>query len=421
MGHKCFTRKIAYLLAGVALVVSSFDVQASQTGKSIDELEKEKQKAQEWVGELNEQKNSLQGDLEEFNRQLSDISVQINDLEEQIKEKETAIEVTGEELEEAESTRKSQYERMKLRIQFIYEKGNVNIISVFLGSKSLSDFLNKAEYVGEINRYDNELLDTYQKTCKQVAEKEEQLKTEKSDLVALQEDMEQKKEEVSGLVARTQENIQAKQKEITGAQGTISQYETQIAEMKAYEEELERKKAQEAKRLAEEQKKKAEEQKKKEEAQKAAQAQNAASGQNTQSKPQTAAPPQDTKPDKEETSSGGGTAPSNASDLAMLAALVECEAGGESYEGQLAVASVVVNRVKSGSFPNTISGVIYQGGQFSPVASGRFAVVLSNGANSSCTQAASAALSGGTNIGCLYFCRASSGVAGTVIGNHVFY
>ena len=169
MGHKCFTRKIAYLLAGVALVVSSFDVQASQTGKSIDELEKEKQKAQEWVGELNEQKNSLQGDLEEFNRQLSDISVQINDLEEQIKEKETAIEVTGEELEEAESTRKSQYERMKLRIQFIYEKGNVNIISVFLGSKSLSDFLNKAEYVGEINRYDNELLDTYQKTCKQVA------------------------------------------------------------------------------------------------------------------------------------------------------------------------------------------------------------------------------------------------------------
>ena len=112
---------------------------------------------------------------------------------------------------------------------------------------------------------------------------------------------------------------------------------------------------------------------------------------------------------------------SNASDLAMLAALVECEAGGESYEGQLAVASVVVNRVKSGSFPNTISGVIYQGGQFSPVASGRFAVVLAKGANGSCTKAAGAALSGNTNINALFFCRASSGVEGTVIGNHVFY
>ena len=111
----------------------------------------------------------------------------------------------------------------------------------------------------------------------------------------------------------------------------------------------------------------------------------------------------------------------NASDSGMLAGIVECEAGGESYEGQLALASVVVNRVKSGSFPNTISGVIYQGGQFSPVASGRFAVVLARGASGSCVQAANAALSGNTNISALYFCRASSGVPGTVIGNHVFY
>ena len=105
----------------------------------------------------------------------------------------------------------------------------------------------------------------------------------------------------------------------------------------------------------------------------------------------------------------------------MLAALVECEAGGEGYEGQWAVASVVINRVKSGSFPNTVSGVIYQGGQFSPVASGRFAMVLARGAGSSCTKAASAALSGNLWGSYLYFCRASSGVDGTVLGNHVFY
>ena len=119
--------------------------------------------------------------------------------------------------------------------------------------------------------------------------------------------------------------------------------------------------------------------------------------------------------------SGGGAVASNASDLAMLAALVECEAGGESYEGQLAVASVVVNRVKSGSFPNTVSGVIYQGGQFTPVASGRFAMVLAKGAGASCKQAAGAALAGNTNVSFLFFCRASSGVEGTIIGNHVFY
>ena len=218
--------------------------------------------------------------------------------------------------------------------------------------------------------------------------------------MALQEDMEQKKEEVNSLIAKTQSSISAKQEEISDAQKTVNEYETQIAKMKAYEEELERKKAEEAKKKAAEQ----------EAARKKAQQQNTAQsggaqGDNSQKTP----------------ASSGNSAPANAGDLAMLAALVECEAGGESYEGQLAVASVVVNRVHSGAFPNTISGVIYQSGQFTPVASGRFAMVLSRGASGSCTKAASAALSGGGNVSCLYFCRASSGVAGTVIGNHVFY
>ena len=109
------------------------------------------------------------------------------------------------------------------------------------------------------------------------------------------------------------------------------------------------------------------------------------------------------------------------SDLDLLAALIYCEAGGESYAGQLAVGAVVMNRVKSSSYPNTISGVIYQSGQFSPASSGKLARVLANGtATSSCYTAAAEALSGVSNIGsCLHF-HAGSG-SGTQIGNQVFY
>lgn len=117
--------------------------------------------------------------------------------------------------------------------------------------------------------------------------------------------------------------------------------------------------------------------------------------------------------------SGGGTV--NASDVAMLAALIQCEAGGESYEGKLAVGSVVMNRVDSSYFPDTVVGVIYQSGQFSPVASGRFAVVLSSGADASCVQAATEVLSGTRTLNCLYFRRNNGLINGTVIGNHVFY
>lgn len=123
-----------------------------------------------------------------------------------------------------------------------------------------------------------------------------------------------------------------------------------------------------------------------------------------------------------ETVAASGTAVSaSADDLTLLAALIQCEAGGESYEGQLAVGAVVMNRVRSGSFPNSVSGVIYQSGQFSPASSGKLSRVLGSGSISgSCYQAAQAAMNGGDNTGgALYFHAGSSG--GTVIGHQVFY
>ncbi len=108
-------------------------------------------------------------------------------------------------------------------------------------------------------------------------------------------------------------------------------------------------------------------------------------------------------------------------DVTLLAALIYCEAGGEPYEGQLAVGAVVVNRLNAG-YASSISGVIYQPYQFSPASSGRLASALRSGsASASCVQAAQEALSGVSNVGgCLNFHRAN-GSAGTVIGHHVFF
>jgi outer membrane biosynthesis protein TonB len=108
-------------------------------------------------------------------------------------------------------------------------------------------------------------------------------------------------------------------------------------------------------------------------------------------------------------------------DVTLLGALIQCEAGGECYEGQLAVGAVVMNRLRSG-YAGSISGVIYQSGQFSPVSSGRLASVLASGVSGSCLQAAQEAINGVDNVGgAKYFRSASSGQSGVVIGNHVFY
>ncbi len=106
----------------------------------------------------------------------------------------------------------------------------------------------------------------------------------------------------------------------------------------------------------------------------------------------------------------------------LLAALIQCEAGGESYEGQLAVASVVMNRVRSGAYPNSIHGVIYASGQFTPAMNGKVNAVYEAGSySSSCLTAAQEAIAGTSNVGDLTHFRRNDGREGLVIGHHVFY
>lgn len=107
-------------------------------------------------------------------------------------------------------------------------------------------------------------------------------------------------------------------------------------------------------------------------------------------------------------------------DVTLLSAIIYCEAGGEPYEGQLAVGAVVVNRVQSKAYPNSISAVIYQKGQFTPAASGKLAKVLASGKGSQCRQAALEALSGKDNTGGALSFHAGKG-SGTVIGTQTFY
>lgn len=109
-------------------------------------------------------------------------------------------------------------------------------------------------------------------------------------------------------------------------------------------------------------------------------------------------------------------------DLRLLAALIHCEAGSETYNGKLAVGAVVMNRVRSGAYPNTISGVIFASGQFTPAMNGKVARVYTNGnfANG-CYEAAQAAINGETNVGGATHFRRAGNHDGILIDNQVFW
>ncbi|WP_162300655.1 cell wall hydrolase [Anaerosacchariphilus polymeriproducens] len=375
-------KKILRFCLLLLLLVFFLDIENVNATESVSKLENEKENIRtelennkEQVDQLEEKKEGLEGYLEELNLQLTEISEKLSELESAISNKERQIDRTNEKIKEIKKQEKKQYEDMKKRIRFMYEQGSESYIDIIFNSDTFADALNHASYVKEISAYDRKMLEKYQNTKKEIEEKEKQLKQEQKELSELQEEAKKEQNHLA-------EIMQEITKDIIKFEDEISAFEKQA---RAYEDEIREKETQ------------IEEVKKEQEQIKKAQAQQAQVG--------TGAPLSATD-----------------SELAFLAAIIQCEAEGESYEGQVAVGAVVLNRVRSNLFPNTIIGVIYQAGQFSPVASGRFAVALAKGANASCTSAAIDSLAGANPIGsALFFKRNDFVTQGQVIGNHVFH
>lgn len=360
-------------------------VYATSTQEKLNQAQEEQKQTQSQLNEtkenlegLKEEKNSLEGQLADLNEKLTIVSNNLNDLEEQIADKEIEIENTEEELAEAKETEEHQYESMKTRIRFMYERSDYALLETLLGSGSLAEALNKAEYVEQIAAYDRQKLDEYEATRIRIQEEEAKLKKEKEELDALREQVKAEKKKVNSYVQQTSSEISATASEISDAEAQALAYEAQIKEQEANIEYLKKK-------LAEEQ---------------------ALSKLAAQSSWRDISEVQFEE-----------------SDRYLLANLIYCEAGGEPYAGQLAVGAVVVNRVLSSVYPDTVTGVIYQKYQFSPVGSGRLAIAMSqNKATASCYKAADEAMAGQTNVGnCVYFRTPIPGLTGIQIGGHIFY
>lgn len=382
------------------------DLASKDTGSSVEELERQREEQQSQLDSLKEYQINLSDELTELNNGLQEISNELADTQDEIAAKNVEIEAAESRIAELTTRSESQYEAMKKRVQYMYENGNQSYLELLLGSSSFSDFLNRMEYAKSIYDYDRQELSDYQDTLAELKQQKEDLETAKEELLAAEQTKQEQKSKADSLVAAQQEKISAAKSDVADAETEIADTDAEIARQKAYEEELEAQKAKEDAARQEEIRRQEEE---------LINSQQPDASDNNANPDGTSTGDNTTGSD----TSGGGTV--NASDVAMLAALIQCEAGGESYEGKLAVGSVVMNRVDSSYFPDTVVGVIYQSGQFSPVASGRFAVVLSSGADASCVQAATEVLAGTRTLNCLYFRRNNGLINGTVIGNHVFY
>ncbi|MGN0482309.1 MAG: cell wall hydrolase [Lachnospiraceae bacterium] len=365
----------------------------------LDQLENSKAKADAKVEKLNQKKTELSAKLTELDNNLKELSDQIETTTQKLEKKKAEIKKTKKDLKCAKQKAKKQYKDMKQRIRFIYENGSETYIEALVSAQSFAEMLNKSEYVNAINQYDRTMLDSYNQTVNQIEKDEKALVSQKKEMEKIKKDLDAQEREIENILEQTQKTMSENNTALADAKENAKQLKKKYKAQKEYEAQLEKQKAEEDARRLEEIRRKEQEA-----AQRRAAEEKAKKNAGSNAQPQVS------------------TGPVAASDVEMLAALLQCEAGGENYEGKLAVGSVVMNRVASPSFPSTLAGVIYQGGQFSPVASGRYAAVLATGgASGECRSAAQEVLGGHITNSFLYFRSASSGMGGTRIGNNIFY
>lgn len=221
-------------------------------------LEAEKKRTEEMIGELNGLKADVTVYVEKLDQNLTKIAGEIDRLNGDIAAKEEQLQTTGAELDLARADAEEQYGDMKLRIRYMYEKGNTGFLELLLSSANLTEFFNRAEYVRKISEYDRKQLDLYEALCRDIEEKQQQLEREKAELLSLQGEEKAKQESVKALMTEKLKEIERYSAEIGDAQDELSSYSAQIAaqeeEIKAVEEAVKKREEEERKKAEEERK-----------------------------------------------------------------------------------------------------------------------------------------------------------------------
>ena len=363
-----------------------------KTQQEIDETEAKKQK-------LQQAKEDMESYLSDLNKQYASLEEEIADLNSQIEDKQAEIEQAQADLEEAKAVEEQQYADMKARIQYMYEHPQNSFLEILLTSGSFADALNQAGYAASITEYDRKMLEEYVAQKEAIEEKEAQLQGEMEALEELQASVEEKQSQVSALADSTSGQISQHVNEIAQAQADLDGKNNTLENQKEVLEQLIAEKKQIEAQI---------------EAAKAAEIQ-ASLGDVTGVR----------TTELEYVQYGAYNATEE--EITALAVLIYCEAGNQGAEGQLAVGAVAMNRIRDSRFAQSdIMSVIRASGQFSPVTSGRFDLILEQDLGSvpeSCYTAARRAAAGESNIGNRVFFRTYASypsLSGLVIGAHIF-
>jgi peptidoglycan hydrolase CwlO-like protein/3D (Asp-Asp-Asp) domain-containing protein len=195
-------------LADVQAQKQEAEAELAQTQSNISSLESKKQELENYLEQLNSQYDELTGSL-------AQLSIEAAEKEEELKQIQA-------DLEEAKETADRQYEAMKIRIAYMYEKGGASALALLLSSGSFAEFLNRAENIAQISEYDREMLDRYEELCETIKTQENAAEQEAADIDSLMQERYAKQQEVQTMAESTSTSILSYVSQISSSQEEAS-------------------------------------------------------------------------------------------------------------------------------------------------------------------------------------------------------
>ncbi|MCR4568091.1 MAG: cell wall hydrolase [Pseudobutyrivibrio sp.] len=337
--------------------------ESENASQQVNDINSQKQQAESAKEQLQSQATSLSGQITDLNTQITTVTGEISETEVSIAAVEADIDDLNDKLDKTQKSLENQKESMSSRIVYMYENKSTNTLVNYLESGSMAEFLQRLEYMQNIAEYDQSCIEKFEATELELEETKAAIQEKSDELTSYKGKLKSKKSNLGTLVNNTASALNTTNTQIADTDAAIAELEKQLAEAKEKEKRLQQQYQAAQVALAE-------------------------------------------KLAGEHGGYTGGYSTTDEETL-ILAALIQAEAANQGDAGRLAVGSVVMNRVASGRFPNSVSGVIYSPGQFAPVTSGRVAIILAEGPNSACQRAAAQAISGSTNTDALFFCTYS--------------
>lgn len=245
------------ILCILTICIMTFGSALSVFAETSQDVQKEKEKTQEALDEVNErvddiekQKQAVSEEIVVLDTELVDVLTSISICVDEIAAKEDEISVVKEELKQAQEDAVVQYENMKTRIRFMYEKGDSAYMAVLLEADSWPDMLNKASYAEELYSYDREMLNLYEETIQRISDYKTELEIEEADLITSKNELKEQQDYLENIINTKKQSVANFEDQLAQATAQAAEFKNQLEEQTARIKELEAKEEEERKEKA---------------------------------------------------------------------------------------------------------------------------------------------------------------------------